>query len=139
VSVNLEQEITSELGAFVRAGMADGDIEPYEFTDVDRTLVAGLSLNGKQWGRPDDTIGVTGVINGISAAHQAFLNDGGLGILIGDGMLPHPRPEQIIETYYGFPLSFWRVTFDYQFIANPGYNSDRGPVSVLGARLHAQF
>ncbi len=48
-------------------------------------------------------------------------------------------PEQIIETYYGFPLSFWRVTFDYQFIANPGYNSDRGPVSVLGARLHAQF
>ena len=139
VSVNLEQAITSELGAFVRAGMANGDIEPYEFTDVDRTLVAGLSLNGKQWGRPDDTLGVAGVINGISAEHEAFLNDGGLGILIGDGILPHPRSEQIIETYYGFPLSFWRVTFDYQFIANPGYNSDRGPVSVLGARLHAQF
>jgi len=31
------------------------------------------------------------------------------------------------------------ATFDYQFIANPGYNRDRGPVSVIGTRLRAQF
>jgi high affinity Mn2+ porin len=31
------------------------------------------------------------------------------------------------------------VTFDYQFIDNPGYNRDRGPVSVFGTRLHMQF
>jgi high affinity Mn2+ porin len=139
ISINLEQEIASDIGAFIRAGVTNGDIEPYEFTDVDRTVAAGLSLNGKRWGRPDDTFGLAGVVNGISAEHEAFFNDGGLGILIGDGMLPHPGPEQIVEAYYGFPLSFWRVTFDYQFIVNPGYNSDRGPVSVLGARLHAQF
>jgi len=93
VSMNLEQEITSDLGAFVRAGWANGDIEPYEFTDIDRTAAAGLSLNGKQWGRPDDTIGIAGVLNGISKIHEEFFNDGGLGILIGDGMLPHPGPE----------------------------------------------
>jgi high affinity Mn2+ porin len=31
------------------------------------------------------------------------------------------------------------VTFDYQFIENPGYNRDRGPVPVFGSRLHMQF
>ena len=139
VSMNLEQEITSDLGAFLRAGVANGNVEPYEFTDIDRTVAAGLALKGTQWGRPDDTFGFAGVINGISAEHEAFRNAGGLGILVGDGKLPHPGPEQIIETYYAFPLSFWRITLDYQLIVNPAYNRDRGPVSVLGARLHAQF
>jgi high affinity Mn2+ porin len=139
VSLNLEQQVTEELGLFARAGWANGDVEPYEFTDVDRTVAAGLSLAGKQWGRPDDTVGLAGVVNGITAVHQSFLNAGGLGILIGDGMLPHPGPEQIIETYYALPVSFFRLTLDYQFIVNPGYNEDRGPVSVVSARLHAQF
>jgi hypothetical protein len=31
------------------------------------------------------------------------------------------------------------VTFDYQFIVNPAYNRDRGPVSVISARVHAEF
>ncbi len=140
VSLNLEQEITSELGFFARAGVANGTIEPYEFTDVDRTAAAGLSLAGKQWGRPDDTVGLAGVVNGISKVHQEFLNDGGLGILVGDGMLPHPGPEQIIETYYSYAVSdSTHVTGDYQFVVNPGYNEDRGPVSVFSARLHYQF
>jgi high affinity Mn2+ porin len=139
ISLNLEQQITQELGIFARAGIANGNIEPYEFADIDRTVAAGLALSGKQWGRPDDTFGLAGVVNGISGVHQAFLNAGGLGILVGDGMLPHPGPEQIIETYYALPVSFFKLTLDYQFIANPAYNRDRGPVSVVGARLHAQF
>jgi high affinity Mn2+ porin len=139
VSLNLEQQITEELGVFARAGFADGDIEPYDFADIDRTVAAGLSLTGKQWGRPDDNMGVAGVINGITKAHQEFFNDGGLGILVGDGMLPHPGPEQIIEAYYELPVSFLKLTLDYQFIVNPGYNADRGPASVISARVHAQF
>ena len=123
----------------MRAGIADGTKEPYEFTGVDQTAAAGPSLSGKQWGRPDDTVGLAGVVNGITGEHEAFLNAGGLGILIGDGMLPHPGPEQIIETYYSLPVSFLRLTFDYQLIVNPAYNRDRGPVSVIGTRLHAQF
>ena len=82
LSLNLEQQITEELGVFARAGFANGNIEPYEFTDVDRTAAAGVSLNGKQWGRPDDTFGFAGVINGITREHQQFFNDGGLGILV---------------------------------------------------------
>ena len=139
ISLNLEQQITQDLGIFARAGIANGNIEPYEFADIDRTVAAGLALSGNQWGRPDDTFGLAGVVNGISGVHQAFLNAGGLGILVGDGMLPHPGLEQIIETYYTLPVSFFKLTLDYQFIANPAYNRDRGPVSVLGARLHAQF
>jgi high affinity Mn2+ porin len=139
LSLNLEQQVTEEVGVFARAGFADGNVEPYDFADIDRTAVAGVSINGKQWGRPDDTFGFAGVINGISGIHQQFLNDGGLGILVGDGQLPHPGPEKIIETYYQLPVSFMKLTIDYQFIANPGYNSDRGPISVVGARLHSQF
>jgi high affinity Mn2+ porin len=139
VSMNVEQEITADLGLFMRAGWADGNVEPYEYTDVDRTIAAGLSVKGKQWGRPDDTFGLAGIVNDISKVHQQFLNAGGLGILVGDGMLPHPGPEQILETYYAFPLFATTVTLDYQFIVNPAYNRDRGPVSVIGARVHAEF
>jgi high affinity Mn2+ porin len=139
VSANLEQQVTDDLGLFARAGWANGDLEPYEFTDIDRTVAAGLSLSGKPWGRPDDTFGLAGVVNNISSEHIAFLNDGGLGILVGDGMLPHPGPEQIIETYYSLPVWYLRLTLDYQFIVNPAYNMDRGPVSVFGARAHWQF
>ena len=139
ISILAEQQISSELGVFARAGWANGNIEPYEFTDIDRTVAAGLSLKGTRWGRPDDTFGLAGIVNGISAVHQAFLNAGGLGILVGDGQLPNAGSEKIIEMYYSFPVFSWRVTFDYQFVANPAYNRDRGPVSIVGTRLHAQF
>ncbi len=138
-NVNFEQQVAPNIGAFGRFGWADGNVEPYEFTDVDRTASTGISLAGKLWGRPDDTFGLAGIVNGISSPHIAYLNAGGLGILVGDGQLSHPGNEQIMETYYSFPLGALRATADYQFIVNPAYNRDRGPVSVLSMRLHAQF
>ncbi len=140
IDMNLEQEITSELGVFMRAGWADGNIEPFDYTDIDRTVAAGLSLTGKQWDRPNDTVGLAGVVNGISPEHEAFLNDGGLGILVGDGKLPHPGLEQILETYYSYAISSsTRFTFDYQFVVNPAYNTDRGPVNIFASRYRAAF
>jgi high affinity Mn2+ porin len=140
VSMNLEQQITETVGVFARAGWADGNIEPWDFTDIDRTASGGFSINGKNWGRPDDTVGIAGIVNGISGVHQAFFNAGGLGILIGDGQLPNPGLEKIFEAYYSYALpSDMRVTFDYQFITNPAYNTDRGPVNTFAARFHAQF
>jgi high affinity Mn2+ porin len=139
VNVNFEQQVVANVGVFAHAGFADGNVESYDFTDIDRTAAVGLSLAGKLWDRPNDTFGIAGIANGISSARQAYLNAGGLGILVGDGQLPHPGPEQILETFYSFPVGAWKVTADYQFIVNPGYNRDRGPVSVLGARLHTQF
>ncbi len=105
VSMNLEQQISDTVGVFARGGWADGNIEPWDFTDIDRTVSGGVSINGKNWGRPDDTVGIAGVINNISGVHQAFFNAGGLGILIGDGQLPNPGLEKIFETYYSYALS----------------------------------
>jgi high affinity Mn2+ porin len=139
ISMNLEQQLMPNVGFFARAGFANGDIEPYEFTDIDRTVAAGFSISGKQWGRDDDTFGIAGVVNGITSVHEAFLNAGGLGILVGDGQLPNPGSERIMETYYSFPVLAARVTLDYQLIVNPGYNRDRGPASVLGFRVHTQY
>ena len=140
ISVNWQQQVTDSIGVFARAGWADGNVEPWDFTDIDRTVSGGVSLNGKAWGRPDDTIGIVGVVNGVSKVHQQFFNDGGLGILIGDGMLPHPAPEEIVETYYSYALTASiRLTADYQFINNAGYNTDRGPANVFSGRVHWQF
>jgi high affinity Mn2+ porin len=140
ISLNAEQQLAPDIGMFVRAGLAQGNAEPFAFTDVDRTVAAGVVVTGKRWGRPDDTVGIAGVINGISSAHIAYFDAGGLGILLGDGRLPNPGTEKILEAYYSFPLwASWRATLDYQFIDNPGYNEDRGPVSVFGTRLRKQF
>jgi hypothetical protein len=51
---------------------------------------------------------------------------------------PH-GPEQIIETYYSFPLGALRATVDYVVLQPPSLQP--GPRSGLGAgmRLHAQF
>jgi high affinity Mn2+ porin len=139
-SLDLEQQLAADLGAFVRIGKAGGNVEPYEFTDIDRTVSAGLSLQGTQWRRADDTLGLAAIDNGISAARERYLNVGGLGVLIGDGRLPHPGPEQIIETYYSLAVfKAAHLSFDYQWINHPAYNRDRGPVSLVAVRVHAQF
>jgi high affinity Mn2+ porin len=110
------------------------------FTDIDRTVQAGVSIAGKQWGRPDDTIGVAGVINGIAPVHAAYFNAGGLGALIGDGALPNPGLEDLIEAYYSYALTpSVKVSADYQFIVNPAYNTQRGLVNVFAGRFRAVF
>jgi high affinity Mn2+ porin len=140
VSLNLEQQINDTLGLFARAGWADGEVEPWDFTDIDRTVSGGISIAGKQWGRPDDTVGIAGAVNGIASVHQAYFNAGGLGILIGDGQLPNYGLEQIVEAYYSYAIATsMKVSFDYQFIANPAYNANRGPVNVFAGRFHLQF
>ncbi len=140
VSANLALGVTKDLGVFARAGVADGDIEPYEFADIDRTFAAGLSLKGTRWGRPDDTFGFAGLFNSISAAHERYLNAGGLGILVGDGRLPHPAVEAIFESYYDFALTkAVHMSVDGQIVDHPAYNADRGPVPIIAARFHAQF
>ena len=138
--LGLEQPITEAVGVFARVSKATGNVEPYEFTDIDRSVEAGTSVKGLPWHRPDDTVGVAVIDNGISAERAEYLNLGGLGILVGDGKLPHPGAEQILETYYNLGVvPEAHVSLDYQFVKNPGYNRDRGPVSIFGVRVHAQF
>lgn len=137
--VNLEQQIAKDIGLFARASWNDGRNEILSFTDIDRSVSGGLSIKGSYWGRDNDTIGIGGAINGLSAAHRDFLAAGGIGLLIGDGRLNY-SPERIFEAFYSWKLNQWTaLTFDYQFIANPAHNADRGPVSIFTGRLHAEF
>lgn len=140
VSANLSLGLSKDVGVFVRAGVANGDIEPYEFADIDRTVAAGISVKGERWGRADDTIGFAGVVNGISKAHERYLAAGGLGILVGDGALTHPAAEAIFEAYYDVALTrIAHLSVDGQIVDHPAYNADRGPAPIIAARFHAQF
>jgi high affinity Mn2+ porin len=137
--LNLEQEIIMGVGAFIRLGWSDGRTEGWMFNDVDRTATLGLSVKGGCWNRANDTFGVAGIVDGLSRVHRDFLTFGGTGILAGDGALSYGW-EEILETYYDFQI--WQTmhgALDYQFVSNPAFNRDRGPVSILGARLHWEF
>jgi high affinity Mn2+ porin len=136
---NLEQALTDDIGLFGRWSWNDGKTEIMAFTDIDASLATGLSIKGARWGRPDDVIGIGGAINALSKDHRDFIAAGGLGVLIGDGALTYRR-ERIFETYYAFALNKQiTLTADYQFITNPAYNADRGPVSVFSGRFHGEF
>jgi high affinity Mn2+ porin len=140
VSLNVEQPVSDDAGLFLRAGWDQGQYEPYEYADIDQTVAGGGAVTGARWGRKDDTVAVALVVNGISKAHEAYLAAGGLGILVGDGRLPHPGAEAIVEAYYSLAvIKGVHLTFDSQTVANPAYNRDRGPAEVLGLRLHAQY
>ena len=138
-AVTLEQEVADGVGVFGRWSWNDGHNEIMAFTDIDRSLAGGVSIKGNSWGRKNDTIGIGGAINGLSPDHRDFIAAGGLGPLIGDGALNYRR-ERIFETYYAYALNKQiTLTADYQFIVNPAYNADRGPVSIFSGRFHAEF
>jgi high affinity Mn2+ porin len=137
--VNAEQAITDDLGVFSRASWSPGLLEIIGWTDCSAALSLGTVLKGTAWGRPNDAIGIGGVVEALSPQARAYFAAGGLGILIGDGQLNY-REEKILEVYYAYRIDKWSaLTFDYQFIADPGYNADRGPVSIFAARFHAEF
>ncbi len=137
--LNLEQEFIKGVGGFLRLGWSDGQTEAWMFSDVDHAASLGASVNGAFWHRDKDTFGLAGVLNGASQIHREFLAEGGTGILAGDGALNYGL-EQIVETYYDFAIyRTLHATLDYQFVNHPAFNMDRGPVSVLTARLHWEF
>lgn len=137
--INLEQAITDKVGLFARWSWNDGQTETQAFTDIDRSLSGGVVVNGAHWGRPNDTWGVAGALNGIAGSQIAYLSNGGSTMFIGDGKLNY-RKEQILETYYSFNVCKGAyLSADYQYIANPAYNADRGPVSFFGLRAHIEL
>jgi len=138
-SANFEQPFNDWLGLFGRWGWNDGRHESYAYTEVDATIEFGVGASGARWSRKFDRAGLAFVSNGISRDHQQYLALGGLGFLLGDGRLNYGR-ENALETYY--TLHAWRgayPSFGFQYVKNPGYNRDRGPVLVPTLRLHLEF
>lgn len=136
--INAEQDLSDNLGMFVRGSWNDGNNETWAFTEIDRSGSAGLSLKGSRWKRKKDVAGVAFVVSGISQAHRDYLQAGGTGFMLGDGNLNYTW-EELLEMYYSAELinDQLYVSGAYQFILNPGYNSNRkGPVHVFSLRIH---
>lgn len=134
-----DQELSNSIGIFMRAGWNDGEDVTWAFTEIDQTLSAGVSMKGIKWHRANDVLGIASVVNSIPQEHRNFLEAGGYGFIIGDGKLNYGR-EAILEAYYDALINnFFSLSLDYQFVNNPGYNKDRGPVNVFAIRGHISF
>lgn len=137
--VHVEQSLTEDIGAWVSWSQNNGSDEEYSYAEIDRQLQAGVSMKGTRWHRQDDMIGIAYTENALSSAHAAYLAAGGIGGFLGDGALNY-HPENIYELYYSAKVvKGVTASLDYQHIANPGYNHDRGPVDFFGARMHLAF
>lgn len=138
--INFNQSITRRLNSFFRLGWNDGKTATWAFAEIDNSVSGGLRYYGIGKNRMTDNVGLAFVSNGISSEHREFLNIGGYGFMIGDGKLPHYTRENIVECFYQVKL-FDNLfgSIDYQFVSHPAYNQDRGPVSLLAARVHVFF
>jgi carbohydrate-selective porin OprB len=132
-------ELADGIGVYARGGWSDGRTEAFAFTEIDRSLAAGTLVKGARWRRENDTLGFAGYVNGLSSAHRDYLAAGGQGFFLGDGRLNYAT-ERIFEAFYSFGFARGAfLTADWQHIANPGYNRDRGPADVYNVRLHFEL
>lgn len=137
--INFEQPVTTNVGFWGRFGWNNGKTESWSFTEIDQTFSGGVVVLGPIWKRKFDRAGVAFASNAISAVHAEYLALGGLGFVLGDGGLKYGR-EYLMESYY--TAHVWRGLYlspNLQYIANPGYNQDRGPVLVPSFRVHVEF
>ena len=138
VGVSLEQSLRDGWRAYARFSWNDGRNESFAYTEADQSVSFGSDLRGTKWRRAEDKVGSAFVADAISGDHREYLALGGLGFILGDGALNYGH-EEIWESYYTFHV--WRGTYlggDAQRIWNPGYNRDRGPVSVFSFRFHIE-
>ena len=138
--LNAEQNLTNNLGVFAKLSYNDGKTQTWFFTEIDRSFSFGGVLKGSSWKRADDELGLAFVANGLSKDHRDYLAAGGYGFIIGDGKLNYGT-EMVAEAYYkinALEKKIW-LSPGYQFIVNPAYNKDRGPVNVFSLRVHVEF
>jgi high affinity Mn2+ porin len=139
IGINLEQHFTPDIGVFLRAMYSDGQTEVDAFNSADRDLSFGVVAKGPTWHRPFDVAGLGFGASWISSVHAQYLAMGGVDGFVGDGHLSQAA-EMVGDVFYSVNLfKFLWLTPDYQLILNPGFNSARGPVNVLGGRVHAEF
>ena len=138
-SLNAQRLVAKDLGAFVRLGWNDGKTETFAFTEIDRNAVLGLSQGGAPWKRPDDHVILAVAVDALSDPHRRYLEAGGLGFQLGDGRLSYGL-ETVVELDYAAQVTPGvSIGLDGQFVLNPGYNRDRGPITIWGIRLHVHL
>lgn len=141
LGLSFDMALSRHTGIFARLGWNDGHTASWAYTEIDRTALLGIAYYNTLFKKLNYNFGICGIINGISTQHQNFLNAGGYGFIIGDGKLPWYAPEIIGEAYYNIHITKnIAVAVDYQYVQNPGYNPDRGPVkAIISGRVHVAF
>jgi hypothetical protein len=139
IGLNAEQYVAKDVGVFLRAMYSDGQTEVDAFDPADRDLSFGAVAKGTLWGRHFDVAGIGYAWSWISSIHAKYLAMGGVDGFVGDGAL-RVGPENVFDVFYSvnFARAIW-LAGDYQLLSNPGFNRDRGPVNILGAKVHAEF
>jgi high affinity Mn2+ porin len=140
LGLNIEQNLSENVGIFARGSWNDGKNETWAFTEIDNSFSFGGVLKGNISSQPTEW-GVAWVRNGISNEHASYLKNGGLGFIIGDGKLNYAG-ENIGETYVKIALFNQKLhlSANYQLVINPAYNGDRkGPIHFFGLRTHIEF
>lgn len=118
-----DKDAGRDLGAFLRAGIADGDT-----AQVDWDYELGVVANGWIPARPDGEIGF-----GLSQAHNS---DKYIGSLAGASA----RSEYSFELYYRDQIvKGFSVQPDFQYIINPGTAPAARNAAVIGIRLDINF
>ncbi|MFI4869262.1 MAG: carbohydrate porin [Steroidobacterales bacterium] len=146
--LNAEQPLSDngDTGLFLRWGWNDGKTETFAFTEVDAVESFGAQLAGSHWGHSDDRLAMALVSESLSGPHRDYLAAGGSGFLLDDGRLNYGH-EQLLEAYYRIQYTWpqqpgpvrWQLSPDFQYVLNPGYNRDRGPVRFWALRLHLEY
>lgn len=150
IFINFEQPIVDDgtAGVFLRAGFNNGQTEDFAYTDVDRDMAGGISINALHFGRPEDTFGIGLAINALSTPHRQYLETGAKygfassSFFVGSGKNGQFNYgyEEIAEAYYRLQLSkYLSISPDAQYVRHPGYDKNRGPLWVYGLRLSAQL
>lgn len=144
IGLHGEQALTKDLGIYGRAFTSDGHTETMSFTEADNSISVGMGMNGTSWKRPNDSIGISMMQNGLSSYRRSYLQAGGVSYFIGDYASPSQTisysPERIGEVYYNATvIKNVLAGLNFQHIINPAYNSARGPVNILSFRVHAEF
>ena len=118
---------------------SDGHTEVDAYTSSDRSASVGFLAKGALWSRPRDVTGAAFNASWASPSHAAYLGMGGIDGFVGDGRL-RARAEDALDVFYSYNLhrTFW-FAGDFQHIANPGFNADRGPVNIFSVKLHGEF
>ena len=134
--VDINYRLTNLSGFFIRYSINDGLHEDFGYTQCDGSLNTGFLLKMTRINRPMDKIGISASVNTISPLHRNFLRDGGVGFMIGDGKLTY-LPENVFELFYAINFkNHVYITANYQYMANVGYNANRGNAHFLSLRLN---
>ncbi len=139
IGLDVEQHVASDVGVFFRGMYSDGQSEVDAYNPADRSVSVGAVAKGSTWNRPFDVAGVGFGMSWISDEHARYLGMGGVDGFVGDGRI-RQAAEGVVEAFYSVNLlrAVW-LSADYQYLWNPGFNADRGPVHIIGWRVHAEF